>query len=194
MKLTTFLATAVALTGAAQAAVLITVDITNPAAVVFTARAGNSQGVSEDTLNSDGVTLLGFFSTHTVMPFSPFVTGSTLTVAGSGLAYNSKSSSSFVNNSLDRRDLNLVVITFEGEGTATQNFQTNVNAFTGSATGDDFSGLNFSAIGSTGNIVSGYSSNFPTHGVVIGQWQIIPEPSTALLGGVALLGLARRKR
>ncbi|RYD46746.1 MAG: lysophospholipid acyltransferase family protein [Verrucomicrobiaceae bacterium] len=57
-------------------------------------------------------------------------------------------------------------------------------------------GIAIPASGTTGNITSGYlfASSGGGHGIVLGQYQVIPEPSAVALGALAAGGLFLRRR
>lgn len=159
--------------------VLITVDITNPNAVVFSA-TGNAPIINDSSTNTlEGVTLLSLFEFDALINTSTF-DSSTLLPNGGGSFFYTNFGSAF-----DAVDL----LIFRNESAPpTQDFMTNAPAFTGSATAD-LNGFTFSSMG-YGDIIAGLGTS--ESGQVIGQWQIVtdsvvPEPTTALLG---LMGLA----
>lgn len=172
--------------GSSQAAVLLTIDISNPAAVVITATGANADAFAFAT-GGDGITLTGLFTAPVVFGMSGITTGSTLQPSGQGLPFNT-----FMENdygfSGSTVDLNLFTLNMGGSP-AGPTFFTDAAAFTGSAT-LDLSAASFAALGATGQIMA--ARNFGT--TSIGQWLVVPEPSTLLLGVFGGAGLLRRRR
>ena len=169
---------------ASQAAVLITVDVSNPFAVTFTA-TGNFPLISGNVPSGNGVTLFNFYTADTSTDVS--ISG-TLKANGMSQPYGNAAGWDFWNGDYIGPDLNIYRLP-----DITQDFQTGAAAFTGASSGD-FSALSaiLPSIGSSGNISIGFSP--PSQ--IIGTYEVVPEPSTALLAalGVGALFLARRRR
>ena len=170
--------------------ILLQVDVSNPAAVTFTATSDFSYAVDSSFNLQEGIDLVSFFTAPLSGP------GSTGTISGS-LATPSYPAYPYDYWSADDRsgsfnqvDLNLYRAT-EGLNNP-QIFSTTANAFTGTSTINLSSQVAYlpSLLGTTGNIVPGWGSMEPY--TVIGQWQVvaIPEPTTLTLVGLGLLGVA----
>lgn len=173
--------------------VRLTVNVSNPAAVTFTA-TGNSSLVNDASFTAyDGVELIGFFTGAPVGGTSGGMSGSLAPVDSASPYDFWLNDNRFGGSSLI--DLNL----YKGDESAgIQTFSTEMAAFTGIGT-IDFSrdlGSSLPSPGSYGDIIPGYYNQTPTP--VIGQWQVIPEPSTGLLvifgGGSALFAVCRNRR
>ncbi len=168
-----------------SAAVILTIDISNPATATFTATGAFAQNDDiADTFLNEGFTLLRIFNSPATGGPGFFDT-STLFSPGGNFAYTNLF---VVTISGEDRDLNIA-----GSGFSTQDFSVTAPALTGSATADLADWLPFLTAGVTGNIIAGdpiYST------VIIGQYQVIPEPGTALLavGGCVLAFLLWQKR
>lgn len=170
---------------AAPAAILLEVDISNPAAVVIRSTDANPITNSNTFNNFLGVTLLQFLASDSVI--SGLIPTATLTANHAEDAYNEWWITELNSG---RLDLNLY---FDSEADATpQQFNTAQPAFTGAAT------LNMSSafaalpsIGHTGNIIAGDAT---LTGPVIGQFLVIPEPSAILLLSTTSLLALRRHR
>ncbi len=186
MKLTTApvrsLAAAIALlvcgVATTHAAVLITVDITNSTAVVFSATGAFSAVDDISSEDGAGVTLLQFFQSNSTLSGDP-ITITSLTPAGSGTSEYDSAGNDFGTVSLE--DINLYV----SGGSVTQVFTTTSSAFTGVAV-LDLSGLDVPTLGTEGDIIVG--DTFSGSGVVIGSWIAVPEPSVIWLLAVTVVG------
>lgn len=166
----------VALTSQAQ--VLLTVDVTNPAAVTYTA-TGALASAGDGTHVHVYATLVGFF-TAPAPAVAPDLVARTLSDFVTGSPYSQQLADG----------ANLRLWTF---GLA----NINVPLFAGSDTGDlSAAGAFLPPNGASGNILLE-----PGLGTVPGQWQavavVVPEPHEyALMAGTGLLGFAawRRRR
>jgi len=127
------------------------------------------------------VDLAGYFTSAVGTTGSPI--SGTLTPAGTTAAYNNWFTDDLSTSNVD---VNLYV----NSSVQLQNFSTSSPAFSGSATIDLSSFLaELPATGTIGPIYSGYSRDA---GVVIGYWQVVPEPSSLaqlVLSGLALSGI-----
>lgn len=169
----------------ASAAVILTIDISNPAQTVLTATGAFAQNDDvDDTSLNEGFTLLGIFNSA-ASSGPDFFDTSTLFSPGGNFAYTNLF---VVTMSGDDLDLNIA-----GSGFSTQDFSVTAPAFTGAATADFTDWLPFLTPGATGNILAGD----PTYStVIIGQYAVIPEPGTVALliaGGCLFAGLFRRR-
>jgi len=173
--------------------VLLTIDDSDPSAVVITA-TGFAPAVNSGKFASSGVDLLTFFRTgQTGLLGSSFNT--TLFGGGSPSPYSDVRSDNFSTSGGSSVDLNLFIVTGSGD---LQGFTTTQPAFTGSWT-IDLSGLGVSApdlptSGTTGDILTGFSGD---QGAIIGQWEVgpVPEPGVgSLLVLGSIIGLIVRGR
>ena len=162
---------------------ILTVNISQPGAVVFTATGASAanNATSDDQLIA---TLKGFFTASAAMgQFFANTGSSTLTPAGSSNAVNQGHPSYQVSNFPNVLDFELL----RTGATTTPNYTTSSAAFSGSVT-FDLTGYSLPGAGATGNV---YAADYTT---VIGTYSVtsaIPEPSTyALLSGLAALGFA----
>lgn len=176
----------------AQAAVVLTIDISNPAAVVITAVANNSQSAGTASVNFfGGISFRNFFSAdQSIAEATPLAITGSWTAVGTTSSYNQMVTFDYGNPSvLPGVDLSIYNSIAPNEDT--QKFVTTAAPFTGSSI-VNFSGFTFlPTVGTTGDVNIGYQ---PSFGGVIGQWQVIPEPSTAMLGAIGALALIRRRR
>ena len=164
--------------------VLITIDQYQPNAVTFTT-TGNFAAVNDSSQTElYGVDLVSYFTSG--LPTSRSAVSGTLTPAGTLTApYNEWIADSY-QHGVTNMDLNL----FVNRGSRTQSFTTSSAAFTGSVTIDLSSFLaDLPSTGTMGPIYSGYGRH---PGVLIGMWEVVPEPSSLeqlALGGIILFGL-----
>jgi hypothetical protein len=167
---------AVCAIASARAAVILTIDVTDPEKVLFTATGAHAQNNDVETSVGQGFTLLGFFNQEVDYDYTSF-DRSNLKSPGASFAYGDLFVASI---SGDGRDLNIA-----GSGFVSQDFSATEAAFTGSARIDLSAWMSTLTPGTTGDILAG-DAFYNT--VVIGQYQIIPEPGTiSLLIGAGLL-------
>lgn len=170
--------------------VLLTVDDSNPSAVVFTATGANSGVDDSGKTGNDGFDLTGFFSASEATFFVQSLSGSTLSGGGLGFPYNDVRGDNYSTTGGSAFDLQMFIDPAANGHSSAETFSTAAPAFTGSWT-INFStlGLNSSALptaGSQGLIISGNNAN---PGSVIGQWEIAPVPEPAT-GSLLVLGSA----
>ncbi|MEM9480181.1 MAG: hypothetical protein AAGA58_11070 [Verrucomicrobiota bacterium] len=195
-KLFTFLLTACASSAPVllPAAVVLQVDVSNPAAVVITATSANSQNEflppDGGTINT-GVTMIELFSGNNVGAGSAGVTSGSLN-ALEGLSGTDREVLDLFWNDSFTGGFTPEDLSIFQPGAFELRFETDEQALTGSIVVDlsSISSSFFPTIGTTGNIVA----NSPDLNNVIGQWQVIPEASTGLLGLMAGLMLLQRRR
>ncbi|MDP0499719.1 MAG: hypothetical protein Q7P63_06415 [Verrucomicrobiota bacterium JB022] len=192
--------TSLALCGAAaaaHAAVLLEIDISNPAAVTFT--ANNNLAAADSIYDADisgGITIENFFTSSVTIAEDTPVGGNMTPFLNANALYDLFGSYEYaedvefgVGNDLS------VYSSATGES---QIFSDESPAFSGVAV-FDFSAFAelLPAIGTTGNIFPGYTFDAEP---AVGQWTVvgtvIPEPSTYALGAglLALGAVALRRR
>ena len=162
----------------ARGAVVLDVDVSNPAAVTFTA-TGNVSQIDDSGLLMGGVDLLGFFASD---PGS----------IKSGLLGDLRpSSAASAYGTMDKSYLHGDALNLSYGASGTQTFSTITPAFAGAGTADlgSYSAL-LPVAGDSGNVAVGGPV-----GAVVGQWQVVPEPGvlTMLVAGGATLVLRRRR-
>lgn len=176
----------------ASAAVVVTIDITNPAAVVITAVSNNSAINGSLMVNfNGGISFLSFFTAdESIAEADPLGIAGDWTGAGTPTSYNQMVTFDYGNSAVvpgvDLSIYNSVVSNSDD-----QNFLTSVLAFTGSSTVDFSSFTNLPVYGTTGNVNLGYQNS---HGGTIGQWQVIPEPASCGLAAIGAIAASLRRR
>ena len=176
----------------AQGAMVITINIANPAAVVITGVANNSQISANLPVDfSGGVSFLGFFTQNESIPeATPVVISGNWKSLGATAAFDSMVTFAF-NNSAVVPGVDLSIYSSTAASTDDQNLVTSAAPFSGSSVVNMSAFTHLPAVGATGSVNIGYLAS---HGGTIGQWQVIPEPSAALLGSLGVLGFLRRRR
>ncbi len=182
---------------AAFAPVLLTIDDSNPSAVVITATSSNALGNFSGNTAAEGVDLLSFFTVDESGMSGGQFAGGTLQGGGDGVAYDSVKSDNDPASGGLNVDLNLYLSLASSGSGNTETFSSSQTAFTGTWTIDLASlGVDVSDLptaGTAGSLISGDSAN---PGQILGGWQVaaVPEPGTLGLVtlGAAFLGLARR--
>jgi hypothetical protein len=179
------------LAAARGASVLLQVDGSDPSFVTLTA-TGNKPLINDSSATTfDGVTLLGFWSHPTSDGLSMM---GNLTPHGATVSYDTWGPSDYSGSRIDLSLYHSIV------PAAPQDFAMNATAFTGMGYALGMPLGNLPAPGTVGDIIAGWYLSGEGHGgdlQVIGQWQMVPEPSTlalalAALAAFALLG-SRRK-
>ncbi len=169
--------------------ILLTINVTDLTSVVFSATGEFSLINDSSSVSADGITLRGVFSLPSSSLSSGFASSS-LRPSGTTQAYDFFS----INfASVTGYDVNFY---FGGVGVPqTQTFQTNAAAFSGASTGN-FNTQTFVPVGTTGDIIVG--DTVGGSGATIGQWEVVPEPSTVSLLFLGTAGTAawliRRRR
>ena len=172
------------------ATTILTIDVSDPSAVVFSATGANADANDTSFTSFHGIVLRQFLIAAATELKILSGTG-TLSGGGSGQAYDEIYSSEF-SPPLSPRDLNL----YSRFGAAAQTFSTAAPAFSGATTWDlsHLSGL-LPSPGAAGDVFAGDAGGIGP--VAIGQWAAVPEPSTyAALTSLGWVGLciAYRKR
>jgi hypothetical protein len=167
----------------AEASILIVIDISNPSAVTFTTTEAVPLINDSSTSTAHGVSLMGLFSSAFAVSDQPLV--GDLTPAGSSVSFEW-----LLNNfeGITGFDLNLY-----SNSSDSQVFSTGTPAFSGSGVSVNLDGATFAT---SGNIIVG--DTLQGSGDIIGQWAVVPEPSSsAILTGLAagvMLFVRRRQR
>lgn len=173
--------------------VLLTIDDSNPSAVVFTATGANSGVNDSGKTGNDGIDLTSFFLTSQPSFSAQSLSGSTLsgsTLSGGGLSspYNDLRGDNYSTSGGNAVDLHLSIDAGTTGHDSAETFSTTQPALIGSWT-IDFSSLSLDSsalpsAGTQGLIISGNSTD---PGAVIGAWEIdpVPEPGT---GSLIVLG------
>ena len=172
-----------------QAAVVLTIDISNPSAVVVTAVANNAQVAG--TLPVDyygGISLQDFFTGTVDLTAGVSITG---TWIGQGTVNRYNELVSFTYGSPDivpGTDLSIYHNVVDSE--QNQNFVTTAPPFTGTGTFSLAGVTSLPALGITGNVRIGFNGEDN----ILGQYLVIPEPTSMALLATSALLLARRRR
>lgn len=174
-----------------SAGVILVIDVSNPAEVIFTATDVHSESDDDETWLMEGISLIGFFENSVDDPTIYFFdVPSDLWSPGGAFAYSQLVSINF-SDPLSDSYFDLSVF---GSGFSTQNFSTEEPALWGSATADLTAWMTFlPAPGTTGAVYSG--DEVSSKGPLIGQYLVVPEPSAgALLGVLGILAWAKFRR
>jgi len=174
-----------------RADIILTIDITNPNSIIFQSTSAFAQNNANISL-FDGITLLGFFSSPTSFFDSAF-NGMDLIYVGDN-TNQTLHTISVINyetgGKTDARDLNIY-----GAIPGDVIFSTDTRALNHFAIKNFLGEEPIAPIGTIGNIVVGNKASEGGY-LVLGQFQIIPEASTAsllALGSLLWLGCRRRR-
>jgi len=172
---------------AAHAQILLTIDDSNPSDTIISATGNFPETSVSPGLIADGVDLVGLFTSS--VGLGNFTVLSSSLTTGDGSSGPIFTQASGDNYSLQDVDLNL----YQNNTPDTISFTAGQAAFTGTLT-LDLSSAPLPPVGSPGNIVTGYSGNYPNN-TLIGQWEVVPEPSTwiLMLGCLGVLAFLRRR-
>lgn len=193
MKIKSLVSAALLLSAASsQAALVVTIDIANPAAVVITSVANNSLVAKDLSVNFyGGISFRNFFTANeSITESNPLQLTGNWTALGTSASYNEMVTFAFDNPAVVP-GVDLSIYNVSAPNGDDQNFVTSAAPFTGSSTMDMSAFTKLPAVGTTGDVNVGFLAS---HGGVIGTWQVVPEPSTALLGMIGAFGLLRRRR
>lgn len=195
---------------ASNAAILLIIDISNPSMVKISATNGLSAGSSSQRLGYEGISLLDFLKPASNIPNTSVVSSMTATsnlvptqspalAGGIATRYTGLASYDFDSPTGAIGPGNDLGI-YQNGGGATDNsqvFVTGQRAFVGESVFNlsQYVGM-LPASGTTGSIISGYrpTSAGGGHGVILGQFTVIPEPSSVALGAIASSVLLLRRR
>lgn len=168
--------------------IILRVNISDPSAVTLTATGAFAEIDNGGTDSAIGITLLGLFANEYPIGQARSLSGD-LTPSGAVNPFNS-ATNGFAG--VSELDLNIYASGFAEP----MNFSELTPALTGTAT-VNLSGASFLTFGSTGDIIVGDGGSGSGNAVsnVIGQFQVIPEPSSvALLAMVTGTLIFRRRR
>jgi hypothetical protein len=162
----------------------LTINDSNPAAVVISTTGQNAIGSDASTADTVGFSLLSFFTS----PGLNLLSASSSTLKSpTGRFYSAV-------NGDDSNPLTSNLRVFaEGVPGQAQGFSSSAAAFQGSMV-VDFSSIasRLPSLGTTGTIIANWSGS---PGVTLGQWVVIPEPETyGLAVGAGLVALALWRR
>lgn len=178
-----------------QADILLRIDITDPNDILFIPTT-NAPYVNDTRDSSVGVTLLNFLTAdrndYRISPLNDLRTSTGMGISDDFDLMQFHNYNAFA---LPGRDA--LLMNQYPPGPNTQIFRTDMPAFIGLTHGEDFADIihQFQEPGYIGDIVVG--SVFTPGGPLIGEYQIIPEPSTVvmlMLGALGLGGYATRRR
>lgn len=167
--------------------VVLEVDFSDPSAVVFSNTGAFAENASSTHSSGAGITLLGILPGNTFGHNSEPPSLFSVLDSPAGTT-RTPFTDIFVGNfgNWSTEDFNFFD---EGPVIFTMQFRTDSAALAGGPVIVDLDSLknSFAAVGATGNIVAGNPGLSP---VVIGQWQVVPEPSAFLTLAVVSLGVA----
>lgn len=161
----------------ANADILLTIDTTNPAAVVISA----TSGLSAVTASNSSYGLQLFDALSAPAANSGVFGAQSLAGANGGRVQN------YVFGFVGTANIGI-----SGPGNQPNNYIAGTQAFVGSWTGN-LSFLSFAPAGTIGDIRF-YGVNSVDTGIVLGQYQIVPAPGAAAVLGLAGLVATRRRR
>jgi len=172
----------------------ILINISDPSNVTFTATTESSL-IDSELGTADGITLVNFFTSN--LNIGEAQLPGSLAVADTGDSFLTIESVNFEDFFGDDDGNDLTIFNVDDDTFTGQVFETGQLAFTGEST-FDFSSFAASlpAVGSTGDIVTGFDADALNHGLVINTFEVVavPEPSSTLLLGLSALGLAAHRR
>jgi hypothetical protein len=191
---TTLFSTIIFLLAAAssQSAVVLTIDITNPSAVIISSVANNSAITGNLVVNfKGGISFRNFFTANENITLSaPLAINGNWTSRGTTSSFNEMVTFAF-NNENVVPGVDLSIYNASAADSDDQNLLDTAAPFTGSSIVNMSTFTNMPAIGTSGDVNLGFLGS---QGGVIGQWNVIPEPSSLLLALVGISSFFRRRR
>lgn len=183
----------ISLYGTTNAAILLTIDISNINAVTFAATSNNASSDSSLSASANGFTVEEFFiGSPSVSYIIGNVTGTLTPVTGTAATYVAAGTFDFSDGTEDFKPANDLNFTAGGStGAGSQVFTTGSPAFAGVAAMDLGSfAANLPSVGSSGNIYPGFSQGVQP----IGEWTVVPEPSIYMIPFLALSFVFSRRK
>jgi hypothetical protein len=186
-----FVLTALLFTGGvAHAATILLVDVSDPMAVVFTPTAALAENTVLNADSADGIALSSFFSENVGGLTDDLDSGAFNVFDSTAGTTRQPLSRIFVGDfgGITPLDLNFFA---SGSGTDfDMSFLDTETALTGLASHDLSALTGLPTLGTVGDVFAGglASSN------IIGQYQVVPEPSTVALMALGLVGLVAGRR
>lgn len=183
------------LSSVASAQINLIIDITDPNAVVFTPTLEPSMNNCIADSFNDGITMIGLLPGNTMdlnyelMPSEGFLDTLSFNPGELNSLFSNIYAGGWTHEDLSIFQWDNVVI---GSGTFTMYFNGTQPALIGGITTGALSSFPIAPAGSTGALITGT----PDAPCQIGHWEVVPEPSSALLAAFGMLAglLGRRKR
>ncbi len=180
-----------------NAAVVLVVDVSDPSAVTFTAQDAASDVSSSLNRSFEGLTIENFFTasiTVSANPPRPIAGDLTPSLGIQTNPYVGTGTFDY-GNSTNFGPGNDLSVFADNTVENSQQFTAGQRAFNGQAI-IDFSteAAVLPSVGSTGDVITGFDPSNTGEGLVIGQWTVVPEPSSTLMLFAALIGFGSVRR
>ncbi|MEM6394182.1 MAG: PEP-CTERM sorting domain-containing protein [Planctomycetota bacterium] len=166
-----------------SAGTVLFVEVDGTSTIVIRATGASSLVDDSSTTASSGVSLLDLFPSGFFPIIAPFTAGD---LAVNGTTYPNVFGN--LDPPLSARDLNIASVFQSGP----QQFTTTAPAFTGLLDVELFTTNPLPVEGTVGNVIVGDGQD--GSGAVIGQFIVVPEPTSLTLLGLTSLLVARRRR